>query len=85
MPVGAWMSESKVRDVKERQEPSRSELCQSPFYENALKEQLSMKPADPNRKEGSEKQEFREIAFPQEAVEVHSETCFFVQERAPKG
>ena len=79
------MSESKVDDVKERQEPSRSKLCQSPFYERALKEQLSMKPADPNRKEGSEKQEFREIAFPQEAVEVHSETCFLVQERAPKG
>jgi hypothetical protein len=44
-----------------------------------------MKPADSNRKEGSEEQEFRKIAFPQEAVEVHSETCFFVQERAPKG
>jgi hypothetical protein len=38
------MSESKVGDVKERQEPSRSELCQSPFYERASKEQLSMKP-----------------------------------------
>ena len=38
------MRESKVGDVKERQEPSMSKLCQSPFYERALKEQLSMKP-----------------------------------------